>query len=208
MPRLASIGFQAALGEYERGKLTGGQVAAIFSIAGDDAIEALALEARVVQPLESLSFGGYAQLTNIGATYDATNASAGLGLALIQTAGVTGGTFGLKVNKVGTGTQSWQLWNDTDSSEIAVIDDPGAAGVKALSATFSFPSALGAGLKTIRVRAKSTVAADDPHYFGATLLIRRVERMTAVELHEVLLLAESQVAGYDTAAVVRARLGL
>ena len=59
----------------------------------------------------------------------------------------------------------------------------------------------------MRIRAKSTVAADDPVYFGASILIRRIEKLTASELHEVLLLAE-EGAKYATEAALKARLGI
>lgn len=199
--------FMGALGEFERGKMTGAEVEAAFGLSGAELAEASALEAKVLYPQESISLGGFQALTNIGAAYDSINASAGLGLCAVQLAGITQVTFGVLVNKIGTGTQSWQLWNETDGTEIGVIDDAGAAGVKTLQTTLNFSPALSAGIKTVRIRAKSTTAADDPIYFGGTILIRRIEKLTAAELHEVLLLAE-QGAKYTTEAALKARLGV
>lgn len=106
-------------------------------------------------------------LTNVGAAYDTIAASQGLGIGLVNFTGVAQIIFDVKVQKIGTGTQSWQLWNETDSAQIGVIDDAGAATIKTLTATFSVALS---GVKRIRVRAKSTVAADDPIFLGAAVL--------------------------------------
>lgn len=189
-PRISVHGFQAVLGLWERGRITTQQATDALGLSAGEATEAATLLAKIVPPRECVSLGALVTLTNVGATYDAITASQGLGVALIQTAGITQVIFGVKVQKVGTGTQSWQLWNETDGTEVAVIDDAGAATTKTLSTTVNFDPALGAGMKTIRVRAKSTVAADDPVYFGGTISIRRLSVLTAVELHEILLYAE------------------
>lgn len=120
---------------------------------------------------DHLSLGGYLVLTNVGATYDAIAPSRGLGMALVDFLGVDSIDFRVSVNKVGTGTQSWQLWNVTDGTEIGVIDDAGASTEKVLQTTISGAS-IPSGTKLVRVRAKSTTAADDPVYYGATLLLR------------------------------------
>jgi hypothetical protein len=106
-------------------------------------------------------------LTNVGASYDAIVASQGLAVGLINFTGVTQAVFLVRVNKIGTGTQSWQLWNDTDGTQIGVIDDAGASGVKNLQATVSVSLI---GIKRVRVRVKSTVAADDPIFYDADVL--------------------------------------
>lgn len=207
-PRLAVHQLQAVLGEVERGQLTLGQAASILGLVGDEPTEIQALLARIVLPRECVTFGGQVALTNIGATYDAIAASQGLGSAIIQTVGITNIIFGVRVNKVGSGTQSWQLWNDTDSTEIAVIDDTGAAGVKNLSISKDFSSPLTAGIKIIRIRAKSTTAQDDPVYMGASVSIRRVALLTAVELHEILIIAEKLGSPYNSVAGLKTRLGV
>jgi hypothetical protein len=103
-------------------------------------------------------------LTNVGSAYDAIPASKGLGMAIFDFTGVTSLTLAVWVNKIGTGTQSWQVWNHTDSAQIGVIDDAGAAGDKLLQQTFAVALT---GTKVVRVRAKSTVAADDPILYSA-----------------------------------------
>lgn len=107
-------------------------------------------------------------LTNVGANYDTIDAARGLGIQRIDFRGATTITFDVFVNKIGTGTQSWQLWNETDGTEIGVINDSGAAGRKFLSAVFNVDIA---AIKLCRVRAKSTVATDDPLFFGASVLL-------------------------------------
>jgi hypothetical protein len=126
----------------------------------------------------------------------------------VEGAGVTAFEFGVFVNKIGTGTQSWQLWNETSGSEVAVIDDAGGTGLKQLAVVETLPSPLAPGVVTLRVRAKSTVAQDDPLYFGASLIIQRVAKLTSVELHEVLCLGEQHIPPIDTVAACKARLGV
>lgn len=108
-------------------------------------------------------------LTNVGTTYDAISASQGLGLLRVDFTGVTQVKLDVRVNKVGTGTQSWQLWNETDSTAVGVIDDAGAGGVKTLSAAFAVGLS---GEKLLRIRAKSTNGADDPIFLGASVMVR------------------------------------
>ena len=199
--------FMALLAEVEKGKISPVNAASIVGLDAGEQAEASTLIAKIVSPRECITFGGQVTLTNVGANYDSTAASQGLGSAIVQTAGITQVIFGVRVNKVGSGTQSWQLWNDTDSTEVGVINDAGATGVKNLSTTIDFGSPLGAGIKTIRIRAKSTTAADDPVYMGASASLSRVERLTAEDLHEVLLLAEAGFA-YGTEATLKARLGV
>lgn len=106
-------------------------------------------------------------LTNIGTAYDAIAASRGLGVQDVDFTGVGSVLFRVRVNHVGTGTQSWQLWNDTDGAEVAVINDVGVGDNKNLSVTV--PVSL-TGTKTLRVRAKSTTGTDDPVFYGASIL--------------------------------------
>lgn len=112
-----------------------------------------------------------ATLTNVGSSYDAISASKGLGIQDIDFTGVTSIVFRVYVNKIGTGTQSWQLWNQTDGAEICVINDSAAAADnKLLSVTQNVNLT---GVKTVRVRAKSTIAADDPVFYSASVLAVR-----------------------------------
>ena len=117
-----------------------------------------------------ISLGGTVTLTNVGTAYDAVNVSKGLGLAKVDFTNSTSAEFTVFVNKVGTGTQSWQLWNVTDGSQIAALDDAGAAGDKTLT-TIASGASLPAGMKVVRVRAKSTTGADDPIYYGGYILL-------------------------------------
>lgn len=110
-------------------------------------------------------------LTNVGSTYDAIPASKGLGFQDIDFTGVTQVTFRVRWNKVGTGTLSWQLWNETDGAEIAVINDAAAAADNKNQSTTVAVNL--SGVKTVRVRAKSTVAGDDPVYYGSSVLLVR-----------------------------------
>jgi hypothetical protein len=108
-------------------------------------------------------------LTNVGSSYDAIQASQELGMVRIDFTGVTQLILDVRVNKVGTGTQSWQVWNETDGAEIGVINDAGATGVKTLNATFNVALS---GQKLVRIRAKSTVGTDDPVFYDCSLMVK------------------------------------
>jgi hypothetical protein len=208
-PYIAKHAISAVIGEWERGKITAQQ--AYDAVGGLDAgeqAEAATLLAKIVPPREAITFGCVPTgltLTNVGNAYDAIVNSQNMGFAHVQTAGITQVIFSVRVNKVGGGTQSWQLWNETDGQEAAVIADAGGTGLKYLSVTQDFGAPLGAGMKILRVRAKSTTAADDPVYYGATASIRRLSILTALELHEILLYAEA--VGLSAAAL-KTRLGV
>jgi hypothetical protein len=208
LPRIPVHDLMAALGEVERDRVTTAAVATAFGLDAGEQTEMETLAAKVIVPQESLALGAFVTLTNVGAAYDAITASRGLGFVGLQTAGIMELTFAVKVSKVGTGTQSWQLWNETDTAQVGVIDDAGVAGDKTLSTIITpSPAPMVAGFKVLRVRAKSTVAADDPLYYGAAIRLKRTERMTSVELHEVLLLASGGRA-YTTEAALKTRLGV
>lgn len=149
--------------EYDRRALT-----AITQIVVD---KLNAIHAGSVRQSERISLGSYTLLTNVGATYDAIAPARGLGLVRLNFAAVSAMDWGVAVQKVGTGTQSWQLWNETDQVEMAVISDSGAAGVKFLNGPTVSNGSLPSGEKLVRIRAKSTVAADDPIYYGGWLVL-------------------------------------
>ena len=113
------------------------------------------------------TFGAYLVLTNVGTSYDAVAPSKGLGIALIDFSNVSVIYFHVFVNKVGSGTQSWQLYNVTDAAEIGVINDAGTTGDKVLS--LSITTGIPAGEKLVRILAKSTTSGDDPVYYSATI---------------------------------------
>lgn len=110
-------------------------------------------------------------LTNVGTAYDFIAAGKGLGFAVVDMTGVTQIVLTVYCSKIGAGTISWQLFNMTDGAEIGVINDAGAVGDKTLTGTFSGLSLT--GLKQLRIRCKSTVATDDPNYFGSNLRLVR-----------------------------------
>jgi hypothetical protein len=128
--------------------------------------------AATAKPDIPISLGSYLVLTNIGASFDTVNAlQRGLGIVEMDMTGYDSVRFTVRVNKVGTGTQEWQLWNETDASQVALISDSAAAGDNKLLTTTVTGVAL-TGIKTLRVRARSTVAADDPVFYGASILLR------------------------------------
>jgi len=210
--KIAIHTFAGMLGELKRGKVTTQNVIDAFTLGAADVTELNALLAKMVTPLESISLGGSVTLTNVGAAYDATNLAWGLGFCRLEGAGVTGFDVRLGMNRNGsTGAISWQLWDVTNSAELARIDDAvgAATGNKMLSTSVSF-AAWAPGVRELRMRVKSTIAADDPIYHGSNLHVSRAGRLTSVEFQEIIMLAENRriASPYSTVAAVRTRLGL
>jgi hypothetical protein len=112
----------------------------------------------------SISLGGFVPLTNIGTAYKV------LAIALADFTNVTAIDYRARWDKIGTGTQSWQLWNETDGVELAVFNDAAAAG-NGRTQTTTIAVVL-TGMKEIQVRGKSTVGADDPNFYGAYAALR------------------------------------
>lgn len=208
-PKILIHQFMAAMGEVEREYMTRTQLLSMFAIAADEEADIDALIALVRPTPEAYPLGGFVTLTNVGDVYDSTPASKGLGFTAVDTNGVTKVTLRVRYNKIGTGTLSWQLWNDTDAQQIGVFDDTGAAGDnKQVDIVVDPPAPLSGGVKALRVRVKSTTPADDPLYYGSTIFVRRTARMTSEDLHEILLLGEQLIAPYDTVTAVETRLGI
>lgn len=208
LPKISVHSFMAALGEVERGKITEAEIAALYSLDAAQQAELAVLVSKIVVPQETICFGGQQVLTNVGAAFDTVVVG---GAALVQLAGITRVTFGVRVNRIGTGTQDWQLWrtdtNGTNGVQVGLISDGSGTGVKDLSTNIDFDPALSPGLKILRVRARSSTAADDPVFYGASLLVRRVSRLTSTEIHEVLCLArEGQ--RYNDETSLKSRLGV
>jgi len=112
---------------------------------------------------------GSQTLTNVGAAYDTVRIINGFCEMIMD--GVDTAVFTLLVTKVGTGTQDWQLWNDTDGTQLTVVSDAGAAARRFLTVTAT--SLALTGTKRFRVRAKSGTAADDPVLEGAHVIWRK-----------------------------------
>lgn len=199
----------AALGELERGKMTRTEVITAFALSVGEQTELDTLTAKMIGTPEAYPMGAFVTLTNVGAAYDAITASKGLGFVAMDITGITRLTWRVRYNKIGTGTLSWQLWNETDSQELGVFDDAAAAGDNKQQDIVVTPAQpLTGGVKLLRGRVKSTVATDDPLFYGSCMFVRRVQRLTSADLHELLLLAELRLAPYNTVAALKTRLGV
>jgi hypothetical protein len=209
LPRIPVHAFMGALGEYERGKMTSQQVITAFNLSAGEQTEVTTLLTKILTQPEAYTLGSYNVLTNIGTSYDAIPQAKGLGIVGVDVMGITYLEMRVRYQKVGTGTLSWQLWNDTDGSEVGVVTDAAAAGDnKTATLTVTPVDPLSGGVKLLRPRCKSTVATDDPVYYGACLFVRRVALVTSDVLHAVLLLAEQRIAPLDTVAALKTRLGV
>lgn len=210
--------FMAACGEWERGKMSRQQVIDAFGLLAGDLAELDALNALVKTPREAYPLSGRVVLTNVGATYDANVDSLSLPFVYIQRAGVTRLDVEVRNRKAATqtGTIDYQLWDETNAS--AAIDtvtattgslsDAAAAGDHTLIASRTFAVPLAPGVVKLRLRCKCTTAADDPTFLNASLLLTRVDTITADVLHQVLLLGENDTPPLNSAAALRTRLGL
>lgn len=114
-------------------------------------------------------------LTNVGANYDTIAAARGLGIGRRDFRGYDRLTLDVYHNKVGTGTITYQLYDETGAGPLLdaggaeiLVADSGAAGVRFLSATFTVNRS---DVRLLRVRVKSTVAGDDPIYLGGSVLL-------------------------------------
>jgi hypothetical protein len=201
--------FMGALGELERGKMTRAQVISAYNLSASEQTELDTLTARILAQPESYPLGAYNVLTNVGTAFDTIAQAKGLGFVAVDVTGITRLEIRIRYNKVGTGTLTWQLWNETDGSEVGSVDDAAAAGDNKTASIVVTPvSPLSGGVKLLRPRIKSTVAADDPVYYGACLFLRRIELITSDVLHQLLLLAEDSVAPLNSVAALKTRLGV
>lgn len=208
-PKIGVHSWMAALGEFERGKMTSQQIINAFALDAGEQTQATAMLGLIQPPPETVALGAFNILTNVGAAYDTLAAAKGLGTVLLECGGITAFTFGVFYNKVGSGTLSWQLWDQTNSVEVTRIDDSAAAADNKLgSITVNLGAPLPIGSRVLRVRVKSTTAADDPVFYGASIQIRRVGIVTADVLHQLLLLAEARIVPLETPALLQTRLGL
>lgn len=204
--------FVGFLDEWQRGQMTRVDMITRLGIQVAEEVDLDATFARLRPPVETISMGCFVQFTNVGTAYDTVAQSRGLGVVRVQTAGITRVDVLLRVSKVGTGTQSWQLWDETNATQLAVFDDSAAAGAdRSQLISFTPPLPLSHGVRIIRVRCKSTVAADDPIFLGACMNIQRAADVTIESLFYVLQLAHWRSGvgtPYGTTATVKTRLGI
>src|SRR5262245_7558956 len=76
--KIAIHQFMAVMAEIEKGKMTAQEAAAAMNLNASEQAEAAALAAKVITPSMSFSLGGFVLLTNVGATYDFSQAARGL----------------------------------------------------------------------------------------------------------------------------------
>src|SRR5512132_3705236 len=133
LPGIPTHQFIAALGEFERAKMTQAQIVTAFNLSAGEEIELVALIGKIVTPAECVTFGGRFLLTNVGTAYIP------LAIARIECAGITAFQMDVGCNRNGSaGTVSWQLFDETSTAEVTVIDDTTGAGDKILSTTKTF----------------------------------------------------------------------
>lgn len=207
-PTISCHQFCSMAAERLRGKVTQQAIVDAFRLDAGEQAELSTLLGRLLveKSIAPIPFGGYAVLTNVGTSYDAIGPSKGLGFVDLDMTGITSLVFAVRSNKVGVGTISWQLWNDTDSAELGRIDDGALAGDNR-NASVTISNLSLTGIKRLRVRCKSTTATDDPVFYGATIT-PTFNRLTWVELEDVLVLGQQKVPPYHTVAAVKTRLGV
>jgi hypothetical protein len=209
-PKLGVHPFCYALGERVKGQVTSAQIVSAFGLSVDETTEMETLYARLTAPTdEGYAIGSFNTLTNIGTTFDAIPATKGLGILAVQTNGITQADWRGFYQRTGSGTITWDLFNQTDTTSLVQANDDGVAGTdKSITVTFTPAQPLGAGIKLIRPRVKSTTAADDITFYGGSIRIQRLAQLRDWEVHAVLVMAEVGAAPYDTVAAIKTRLGV
>lgn len=207
-PRIPVHSFSSALSEWERGKMSQAQVIAAFNLSVGEQAEVATLLARLIETPESYPMGAFVVLTNVGTVYDTIAQARGLGFTAVNVDGITQATLRIRYNKVGAGTLRWQFFNETNNQELGFADDAVNGDNKSVDIVVTPGSPLSGGTKLLRPRVQSTVATDDPVYYGSCILVRRVDRLTAEDLHQVLLLADQSIPPYNTVTELKTRLGV
>lgn len=209
LPKLSPHAIGAALGEIERGNLTIANAATALGLSAPEQTTLTALVAKVIATPEAYPLGALVTLTNVGAAFDTILAAKGLGFVAVDVTGITQLTCRIRYNKIGTGTLTWQLWNETDAAALGTLVDSAAAGDNRQGDIVVTPgSPLTGGVKLLRVRVQSSVATDDPVYYGSCLFVRRVGRLTSEDVHGLLLAGESGIPPLNTESGLAARLGV
>jgi hypothetical protein len=122
-----------------------------------------------------MPLSGEKTLSNVGSTYDANATSQRLPHTVVFTDRIVEVALDIRVIKVGSGVQSWQLWDDDIGAEVAVIDDNTAAGATPRVGRVVVPYVPVPGaIRRWRLRAKSTIAADDPIFLSAVVGINEL----------------------------------
>jgi hypothetical protein len=212
-PKIPVHQFMAAMGEWERGLMTRAEVITAFGLLAAEEADLDNLKAKFFPLPELYVLPGGLTLTNIGTAYDSIPATKSLGYVRLETFGITELEINLRYNQQSAGQIDFQLWNETDAVSIGVSSTTGVGDNKNPIGTFTpATSPMPAGLKILRVRCKSAVAADDAFYYGGNIRLIRDGQMQASVLHEVLLMAEKFVRGgiapLASIAALKARLGV
>lgn len=207
-PKLPIHQFVGAIGEWSRGLITSSDLQNSFGLSAAELVEANTLMNKLIVPEHYTSLGGFNTLTNVGTAYDTTSASKGLGMIRVNFKGIDVIRFDIAYSKVSTATLDWQLWNQTDGVQIGVFTDSDVAlGDRVNGVTIN--SNLPTDIKLVRVRVKSSVATDDPLYYGASLAMRYgISQLHSWQIHEVLSMAEYPCFPYDTVTAVKNRFGV
>lgn len=207
-PGLDAHAFYAALMQREIAKMTEAEIVSAFGLSAAEQTDMNTLSAKIKGIEESYPLGGLVTIANIPTTYDANVTMKGLGFVRLEGLGITGADLTIRFNRTSTGTIDFQLWNETGGgSQIMVVSDNTGNGDIELNDSVTV-AALSAGLRTIRIRCKSSNGTADITYYGASVRIRRADAIYADALHRILLLGKPKIAPYNTAALVRTQLGL
>lgn len=206
-PGLDAHAFYAALMQREIDKMTETEIVTGFGLSAAEQTEMNTLSGKIRGIQEVYPISGLITLTNIPTTYDASVTTKGLGFIRLEGLGITGADLTIRFNRTSSGNIDFQLWNETGTNEIMAVSDNTGNGDTELNASTTV-SPLSAGIRTIRIRCKSTGGTADITYYGASVRIHRADAIYADVLHRILLLGKPKIAPYNTAALVRTALGL
>jgi len=208
LPKISPHVIGAVLGEIERGNLTVANAASALGLSPTEETTLGSLVAKVIGLPEAYPMGALVVLTNVGTAFDTIQAAKGLGFTAVDVTGISQLTCRIRYNKIGTGTLTWQLWNETNAQELGILTDAVAGDNKQGDIVVTPGSPLTGGVKLLRVRVQSSVATDDPVYYGSCLFVRRVGRLTSEDVHGLLLAGESGIPPLNTESGLATRLGI
>src|SRR5262245_25135816 len=189
-PKLPVHQFGAAVSEYRKAKCTRAQILTAFVLSAEESTQFDDLFGNVIALPEAYSLGSLVDL-NLTTAYDGSEGQKGLGFMAVDVGGITRVTCRVRYSKNTTGALTWQLWNETNAQQLATFDDTGPTGDKQEDVVLAPAQPLAPGIKVIRLRVKSVSSTVQATFFGASVFVERVERLTADDVHAILMLAET-----------------
>ncbi len=216
-PRISVHSFKSGLQELALEKWTRAQFDSAFSIqAGAETTKMDAIIAQHVPSAEHYFFSGNPEAITLPTTADANSAVKALGFLRMECAGISKIEWLVRYNKLGTGTLTAEMRNETDSTTPDSFTDTGGAadnrengGAAGTAARIITPgSPMAKGTKIFRLRIFNSTASQTLILYGWSVRLFRFSILLSETMHEVLMAAQTGSGPNVTEAQVEARLGI